>query len=232
MMSAKLAGFNKTEPSTGFAVIRGLLRWLLGLLFKIEVRGIEKAPPCGYILAANHLGWLDAFLFLAFFPVNPKLYVLADRQSIEKTWWKRWIVGATGRVITIDRSHRHGDSSAMRAALRALGEGHALALFPEGVIGDTEGKVGRLQRGIGSLCLRSGRPVLPVGLSGVSELYLGREITVSIGTPFTPLSNETSVPRKIDDVTGQVQAAMERTLPAYHERFVAHKRMRWLTRLL
>ena len=218
--------------STGFLLVRGLLRGLLRLLFRVEVRGPERIPTEGYILVANHLNWIDGFLLLAMLPSTPRLYVLADKHAICKTWWKRWIVAAMGRVITIDRSNGHGDGSAMRTVYRVLGRGDALALFPEGSTDGEEGRLLRLQRGIGALCLRSGRPVLPVGLSGVSELYWGKEITLTVGQTFTPTSVESTMARRIDDVTGQVQRALEQTLPRYSEKPVAQKRMRWLTDLL
>jgi len=74
--------------------------------------------------------------------------------------------------------------------------------------------------------------VLPAGLSGVSELYWGKEITLTVGQTFTPTSVESTMARRIDDVTGQVQRALEQTLPRYSEKPVAQKRMRWLTDLL
>ena len=212
-------------------VMRGLLKELIGLLFKIRVTGYDNIPAGGYILVANHLNWLDGFLLLAFFPTKPTLYILADMRTIHKQWWRRVIVGSVGRIITIDRSRRTADGSALKKAQRVLDRGEVLALFPEGKVGSTEGKVGELKRGVGALCMRSGRPVLPVGLSGVSELYLGKEIIITIGRVITPVSIEPTIPARIDDMTRQVQRALDETVPPYQEKLVSHKPMRWLSRL-
>ena len=222
----------KGRGTAGFLLVRALLRWLLRLLFRVEVRGLENVPSDGYILVANHLNWIDGFLVMAFCPTAPKLYILADKRAIKKTWWRDLAASAVGRAVLIDRTQTYGEGSTLRASYRILEWGDALALFPEGNMGRLEGQVQGLQRGIGALCLRSGRPVLPVGLGGVTDLYLGKEITITVGTPFIPTSEEAQAPRRIDDITSQVQRAMEETLPPYREKPVAVKRMRWLTDLL
>ncbi len=212
-------------------VMRVLLRGLIRLVFRVRVEGYENIPPGGYILVANHLNWIDGFLLLAFFPRSPRLYILADMHAINKGWWRRTIVGSVGRIITIDRTRRTGDGSAMRTAQGVLDRGEVLALFPEGKVGNIEGGVAELKRGIGALCLRSGRPVLPVGISGVSELYLGKEITLTIGKAIAPVSTEPTAPARIKEITGQVQKALEDTVPPYQEKVVSHKPMLWLSKL-
>lgn len=226
------AAVHFTRSSPGFLLIRALLRGLLRLLFRVHLRGGENIPPGSYVLVSNHLNWIDGFLLMALFPAEPSLYLLADQDAIHRTWWKRLVVTAVGRVITIDRSHASGDRDALRAAYRVLEEGHVLALFPEGRVGEREGEVAKAQRGVGALCLHSDRPVLPVGLIGVSELYLGKEITVMVGKPFTPAPAGSSMREKVNHITHQVQEALEKTLPPYTEKPVAHKPMRWLTHLL
>ena len=211
--------------------IRALVKWLIGALFRVRLTGCENIPADGYILVANHLNWIDGFLLLTFLPSSPKLHVLADRNAINERWWKRMIVASLSRVITIDRSHRYGDGSALKEAQRVLDKGEILALFPEGKVGHDEGRVADLKRGVGALCLHSERPVLPVGLGGVSELYLGKEIVITIGKAITPTSTEKTIPGRINDITAQIQSALENTIPAYSERAVAQKRMLWLTKL-
>lgn len=216
----------------GFWVVRLLLRGLLRLLFRIEVRELERVPREGCIVVANHLSWLDGFLLLAFLPFRPDLYVLADRTAIHSVWWKRWVVASVGRVITIDRTGTHGDGGALRKAYRLLAEGKSLALFPEGRVGHGEGELGQLQKGAGALCLRSGRPVLPVALSGVGELYHRKRIRVTMGVPFQPAAVEGSARERMETVTRHVQGALEAALQPYRDDNRGPKRMRWLTDML
>ncbi len=86
--------------------------------------------------------------------------------------------------------------------------------------------------GIGALCLRSGLPVLPVGISGASELYLGRSITLNIGRLFYPQSPPSSFKARVDSVTQQVHAALQAAVPPFSEPVGDRKRCRRLTNLL
>src|SRR5688500_4796133 len=115
-------------------MMRWFVRGLIGLVFRVKIKGYENIPIDGYILVANHLNWIDGFLLLAFFPTKPKLYVLADMHAINKQWWRRTIVGSIDRIITRDRTRRSGDGSAMRTAQGVLDRGEILALFPEGKV--------------------------------------------------------------------------------------------------
>ena len=107
-------------------------------------------------------------------------------------------------MVLIDRVEGHSDLAALRKAHRILEPGDALALFPEGKVGQQEGRVGPLQRGIGALYLRSGAPVLPVGLAGVSDLYLGRRLAVVIRQPTRPVIPAGSTRSKIDSIAAQL----------------------------
>ena len=217
--------------SLTFSVVQAILRGLLGLLFRVRVAGQDRVPSDGYILAANHLGWVDPFLLLAYLPHNPRLFVLADRHGAYKHWWWRVIIEWSGRIIPIDRTTTYGAHAPLRACLAVLERGDGLALFPEGVVGREEGEMAPLKPGIGALCLHSGRPVLPVGIAGASELYLGRELTLHIGHPFVPQRIGASAPERIENATQQVRDALRSTLPPFAEKAVAQKRLRWLTQL-
>jgi len=81
------------------------------------------------------------------------------------------------------------DRKAMRQAERLLAQGLALAMFPEGM----RSRSGRLRpafSGSALIALRSGAPILPVGISGTEKIkgvtwMLRRpKITVNIGHPF------------------------------------------------
>lgn len=226
-----IAALANSIKSLTFSAVQAVLRTLLGLLFRVRVAGQDRVPSSSYILVANHLGWVDPFLLLAYLPHHPRLFVLADKQGVSKHWWWQVIIEWSGRIIPIDRTTAYGAHSALRACYAVLKRGDALALFPEGVVGREESEIAPLKPGIGALCLHSGRPVLPVGIAGASELYLGRELTLHIGQPFVPQKIGAYAQETIENVTRQVCDALQSALPPFVDREVARKRLRWLTDL-
>ena len=83
-----------------------------------------------------------------------------------------------------------GDRAAQRFALEALAAGRPIAIFPEG----TRSRDGHLKAGKSGaalLAMRSGAPLLPVGISGThrifpdgSKLPHPTRIVIRIGEPF------------------------------------------------
>jgi 1-acyl-sn-glycerol-3-phosphate acyltransferase len=73
------------------------------------------------------------------------------------------------------------DLAATRAALRALGDGRVLPIFPEGRIIPTSGReFGEPKPGAAFIALRAGVPVIPAYISGTPET---RSIWEALRTP-------------------------------------------------
>lgn len=208
---------------------RVLLGALLRLLFRVRLEG--ELPATGpYILAANHQGWTDAFLLLALFPAEPRITFFADRTAITHVWWKRAVMSIFGGAIHVDRERR-SDHSAIDEALGYLAGGGVLAIFPEGRVSRAEDQLAPFRRGIGYLALRAGVPVVPVGLQGTGELYLGRELIVRVGRPRAIAAAEATKPRTIA-VAETIHADVAALMPAWREPALARKRWQWLTNIL
>jgi 1-acyl-sn-glycerol-3-phosphate acyltransferase len=99
-------------------------------------------------------------------------------------------------TIPVERSGR--DSSALRAALRALQAGRVLGVFPEGRI-EKDRELLPFQSGPALLALRTGAPVFPAYLDGTQRgssmlgVFLhAREVEVTFGSQITlgPLPGE------------------------------------------
>ncbi len=82
------------------------------------------------------------------------------------------------------------DRKALRRAMQALVDGLILVIFPEG----TRSQGGRLRAafpGAALIALRSGVPIIPVGITGTEKLkgvfwlWHRPEVTVNIGLPFS-----------------------------------------------
>jgi 1-acyl-sn-glycerol-3-phosphate acyltransferase len=175
------------RPTLAFRAARRLLRGLGRRLFLVEVRGLENLEPGqGYVIIANHLQWIDAFAVLGALPTQPRIHVFGDLLGI--TRWQMRLVRRIGGVIPVDR--RDGRSTAvLEQAERCLRVGGSLLIFPEGRCNETEGAAGEFRKGFAHFALNTGAPVLPVGLSGTRELWLGKRLKVTVGAPMSSVGH-------------------------------------------
>ena len=174
---------------------RFLIRILLRLLTRIEVRGRENIPASGnFVIAANHIGLVDAFL--PFYIIDNNNLVLLVGEKWEKMGIMRWL-GKRLNFIFVDRFNP--DIKAIREVISRMKNGELLVITPEG----TRSKVGYLiegKQGVSYLAAKLGYPILPVGISGSFDpLFFGQlkrlrrpQITVSVGPVFSlpPLPTE------------------------------------------
>jgi 1-acyl-sn-glycerol-3-phosphate acyltransferase len=210
-------------------VARLLIGALLRLFFRVSLEG--ALPTSGpYILAANHQGWTDAFLLMAVFPAEPRITFFADRTAVTHVWWKRAVMAVFGGAIRVDRERR-SDHSAVDEALAYLACGGVLVIFPEGRVSRAEDRLIPFRRGVGYLALKSGVPVVPVGLQGTGELYLSRELLVRVGAPRVILAGPATKERTIA-VAETIRADVRALIPPWREPELARKRWRWLTDVL
>lgn len=208
-----------------YRVIRGVSVPLLRLAFRFTVRGRENIPRAGtYIVIANHLGWLDALTILMVFPTEPRIHMLADPTGMmrRKAEWR--LICAAGGIIPVERSIK--DPQALfRRVDHCLKLGGAVALFPEGDFGPGEGRLLPFKKGFAHFAVSAGVPVVPVGLSGVKDVWLGKRIVVNIGAPIP------AVGKTVDEMLAAGAAAVAALLPEYHEPSGPKPLRRWLTGL-
>jgi len=124
----------------------------------LEIHGADHVPARGpVVMAANHVGWLDGPL-LAICAPRP-VHALTKHEMFEGPLGG--FLRATGQ-IEIDRFHV--DLGAIRIAVKALQEGHAVGVFPEGRRGP--GDMASPRAGAAYLALVTGAPVVPVAFLG------------------------------------------------------------------
>ena len=190
-----------------FRAARALLRLLLGLVFRVHVEGEEQLPAGPYLLASNHLSWVDPFLLLAWLPASPRLHFLGRRSAIYNRRWKRWVLMFMGGVIPVESGQLRHLSEAVGGVLQ---RGGAVAIFPEGGVGPTEGAVQPLRSGVGRFGADSGVPVVAAGLAGTRELWRGKPITIRIGATVRPSGS-------LAGDMAAIEAAMRAALPPYND---------------
>jgi 1-acyl-sn-glycerol-3-phosphate acyltransferase len=170
----------------GAAIAGGLGR----LLFGARVDGVEHVPRSGpFIIVSNHCSNIDPPLigWATGYQVRRIVHFMA---KIEMRGWP--IIGwlATQSAVYFVR-RGEGDRAAQRFSLDALAAGRPIGIFPEG----TRARDGHLKpgkSGAAFLAMRSGAPLLPVGIAGTHRIFPGRsrwphatKIRIRIGEPFT-----------------------------------------------
>ena len=166
-------------------------RLIAHLFARVTIAGsLDHLPRTGpLIIAANHASAGDPVFVGAFLTKasGRPLNWLAKRElfDIPVLSW----IAHHGGVHAVERGG--ADVEAFRIAARILEAGHVLAIFPEG----TRSPTGALQRGVDGvslLALRTGAPILPVGVGNSDAFWpKGRrlpkprgDVTVVVGEPF------------------------------------------------
>jgi 1-acyl-sn-glycerol-3-phosphate acyltransferase len=207
-----------------FRAVRLVARAVFHLLFRFEVTGSEHILDSASVVIANHLGWMDAVSLLLIFPAEPRIHFLADPTSMMKNRALWLLVRAAGGIVPVDRAQR-GNALLFRHVGRCLEQGGVVALFPEGDFGPREGELLPFKRGFAHFAIDAGVPVLPVGLAGMRDLWLGKRLVVRIGVPI-PTSGKT-----VDEVHQLGEDAVTALVPVYREPSGRKPLRRWLTGL-
>ncbi len=173
------------NASRQYYVIYPLIRALMSFLFRVTVSGQQHVPTGPYVVVSNHNNWLDPFLLARALPMQPRLWVLGAEDIIWNSPMKQKFFSFTGGVVPIDRRRSAADRAAIAAMRGVLERGGAVGLFPEGGIGFYEGRIRTFKHGAALIALQAGVPLLPVGISGTSDLWFRKRITVRIGPPVT-----------------------------------------------
>lgn len=147
------------------------------------VSGLEHVPPPPYIIAANHLDFLDGFLIASAFVVSGKPAPHFISKTNNYGWTRATIqVNPDDPAMVLDRALEH------------LRQGRTMCIFVEGRRNHTpaipEGKTGAVR-----LALAAKVPIIPVGIQGPlpSTFFFGslwhllwrpKSVTIQIGRPF------------------------------------------------
>jgi 1-acyl-sn-glycerol-3-phosphate acyltransferase len=145
-------------------IVRQFLRLVLSARYGFLVWGRENVPKAGpFVLAANHVTWIDGFLVAAVSPRAGKALVNSAYLSMP---WVRWLARRAG-VIPVPAGGPHAQRAAISAARESLDRGDGLLLFPEAQM-TRNGLTGSFHRGLEAILQgRESVPVVPVFLDNL-----------------------------------------------------------------
>lgn len=155
----------------GILVFRELLGW------RIRILGQQNIPMQPCIIAANHQSYLDpVMLWIAAGPRVAKAMVGVTNPNIARGFTKtfgRWALGWLG-MLPVDREQ---PGAAIESAARRIEAGDAVGIFPEGT--RNRGPQERLlpgKTGVARLALKTGAPIVPVGIVAPPGLTTGQAV--------------------------------------------------------
>ncbi len=200
-----------------YAALRGILRPVFRVYFRMRGEGLEHLPQDGpFLVAPNHVSMLD-WAHLAYFLPRSVRFVI-DQEMLERLPIR---VGCAINGMIAVRTDRP-DVRGLRLARAALAGGIPLVVFPEGQISRT-GRPQRARPGVISLAAHCQVPIVPAALRGAFAAFprwqrvpRPRPVTVVFGAPLPPPPRR--IPRAgqqelADRLMAHITALLDGTVP-------------------
>ena len=168
------------------------------IVFRVKCVGQENIQNKGaYIICANHTSNWDAPILVS--NLKRKVYVMAKAELFKNKFIK-WL-GDKCCVCPVKRGMR--DIESIKYSLKLLKDGEILVIFPEGTRKGLE-KNGKAQNGVAYMAIRTGVPVIPVGIQG--EMKPFRKVKLNIGEPLDFSQYKSNKPEKeiLDKVSKEI----------------------------
>ncbi len=170
-----------------YALLHMIGRFLLKMLFRLEVEGQKNIPPKGGIIfAANHSSFLDPIMVAE--ASYRQLFFLAKKDLFKGGVFPKFI-GALN-ALPLEKNFLY--PSTLKKIREILHKGGALLLFPEGTR-SANGKIRKGKTGVGFLSLNTCTPVIPTLILGTEKaLPPGKKmispvkVKVKFGPPLYP----------------------------------------------
>jgi len=127
-----------------------------------------------FVVAPNHSSFFDIPVL---FSTMPRAIAFLAKRNLFRLPFMGWSMAAAG-FVPVDRGERGRTLATIDAALKRLEGGRWLVVFPE----ETRTRTGDLlqfKAGAALLAIRSGRPILPVGIAGTFGIQRRGAFTIS-----------------------------------------------------
>jgi len=171
-------------------------------IWRPKVTGLKNIPASGgAILAANHLSFVDS-VFMPLMVERPVTFSAKSEYftaSGPAARMMAFYLKAT-KQLRMDREGPRAAQETLEAALALLQAGNLFGIYPEGTR-SPDGRLYRGRPGVGWLALKSGLPVIPIGMVGTRRVLPpgsvvprpGR-VEVRVGAPLEIPASTLSAP--------------------------------------
>lgn len=165
------------------AIVGGVRR-----LWDFTIEGRENVPADGpVLLTPNHLSFIDSMFVMS---LSPRRTLAVGKGEYMDDWKTRHLFPALG-MVPINRSGGDSTNTTLNNVAGWLRMGEAFLIYPEGTR-TRDGYLHRGRTGAVRLALRSGAPIVPIGLIGTDRIQpvdswkpdFGLSCTVRFGRPI------------------------------------------------
>jgi len=163
-----------------------LVKWF----FIKEIRGKENIPKGNFILASNHQSYLD-ILLNGYLCVPRRFHFIGQIEGFKPPL--KWFIAAVyflSGVIPLNRKDDYSREKVIQEAIKILKKGDILVIYPEGRR-SVSGEIQEGKWGVARIFLKTGIPILPVGIKGAFELMpphgklkIKKNVKINIGRPL------------------------------------------------
>jgi len=148
-------------------MLKVVLRWLLTLIYKVEVKGLDNYKKAGerVLIIANHTSFLDPLLLGVFLPDE---ITFAINTHIAQRWWLKPFLRLS-QVFPMDPTH----PISLKNLIHHMEGDTRTVIFPEGRITVT-GSMMKIYDGPGMVADKSGATILPIRIEGAEYTHFSR----------------------------------------------------------
>ena len=148
-------------------MLKIFLRWLLILLYKVEVTGLDNYAKAGkrVLIITNHTSFLDPLLLGVFLPDD---ITFAINTQVSQRWWLKPFLRLS-KVFPMDPTH----PLSLKDLIHYLENDTKTVIFPEGRITVT-GSLMKIYDGTGMVADKSNATILPVRISGAQYTHFSK----------------------------------------------------------
>ena len=174
----------------------------------LTVTGHEHIPKTACIVMSNHQSLSDIPVLFASFPEALRMRMVAKEELFSVPIWGRAM--RLAGFIPINRGNRAHAIASLERAQEAMASGTFIWIAPEGTRSHS-GALGPLKKGGFILARDSGRPILPIMVSGTRCIVPTRGLKTYLDNPvqivIRPLIHTAG--RSVEDVMADVRRAID-----------------------
>lgn len=148
-----------------YSVARSIFWIILKIFWRMKVEGFENIPKKGaVIIASNHVSYLDPAVLIA--SSNRKIYFITKKEIFKNTF----VSFILKKLNAFSVNRENVDILAFKKVINILREEKVLGIFPEGKR-SSNGELQELKLGAIKIAMKTGVPILPVGIIGTHKIY-------------------------------------------------------------
>jgi 1-acyl-sn-glycerol-3-phosphate acyltransferase len=158
-----------------YSIAKNVVFFLLNFVYSVDVAGYDNLPKDGAaIICANHKSFADPLVIAI--KLNRRLHFMAKAEIFKGKFLTSFFKSLG--CIPVDRANVAMDS--FKQSMKYLNAGEIIAIFSQATrrkaVDEKDAKAG-----VALFAVKSGAPVVPVGIEGDYKLF--SKITINIGEP-------------------------------------------------